>query len=109
MKDKNTICYADKIIEQEFHTASHSPFDGKLYMPSQRWGGWIIPGNTPCSRHSLGYSNMKTKADFFNEAVKQVVNYKGKAYVFKRSTPCVLVAKFWWDEANKSVKSESYS
>jgi hypothetical protein len=77
-------------IEQEYDLQSRNQTTGRLYMPSQKWGGWAVMQTG--ARCSFGSTSMKTKESMMSQAVDDSINFKARIYCFKRGNPCSLVA-----------------
>ena len=88
----NTITGGQEMsIEQEYDQASRSPSTGKLYMPSLKWGGWMVPENG--ARNSFGSHLYNTKGLAIAKAKQEARDYKATVYVFARKQDgCKLVA-----------------
>ncbi len=79
------------ITEQQYNQDSHSPTTGKLYSPSQKWGGKMIMLATGAIC-TFGSPFANTRESAVALAKVDSTKYNAKIYVFKRSTPCKLVA-----------------
>ncbi len=78
-------------IEAEYDTATRSPKTGKLYMPSQKWGGWTITNNG--ARNSFGSPLYNTKGRAITKAHEEAAALNAVVYLFARKEAgCKLVA-----------------
>jgi formylmethanofuran dehydrogenase subunit D len=78
-------------IEQEYNQSARSPATGKLYMPSLKWGGWMV---TPeGARHSFGSPLYNSKGGAIVKAKEDATKYGATVYLFSRAQGgCKLVA-----------------
>lgn len=84
---------SDDEIQALYDKQSRSPGTGKLYMPSQKWGGWILRDGGVI--HSLGGPFETTKSSMQMMAEKEVERFKSKCFVFsRRQSGCRLVSVY---------------
>jgi hypothetical protein len=94
-------------IEEAYDKASRSPSTGKLYAPSQRWGGTLhMPTGSTCT---IGSPLYNTKAGTIAKAIENVEKYKGSAFIFSRKqSGCKLVCHVWWDSTLHQIQRIDY-
>jgi len=78
-------------LTKEYDAASRSPKTGLLYMPSLKWGGWIV--TSWGVRHSFGSPLYNTKGKAFQRAKIDASNLNATVHIFsRRQAGCVHAA-----------------
>ena len=78
-------------ITREYDQSNRSPNTGKLYMPSQKWGGWMVTANG--ARNSFGSPLYNTKGAAMIKAEEEARRFGATVYLFSRKEAgCRLVA-----------------
>jgi len=80
-----------RLLTAEYDAATRSQGTGKLYMPSLKWGGWIVTEDG--TRHSFGSPLYNSKGAAIAKAKEEAKTLHATVYIFSRKqTGCIHAA-----------------